>query len=135
MDTAWKVMECDLQARGWTARMEHFTPVQQDFYARWTARCYELNGGMLFGEGPNYRHTQSWSACGLQTFWEDLMSEDHDKDTLGEMLLSDRPSIKCGALAWINLADTCPDRTYPDFLGARKVRRRFMVDYHIGMPE
>ncbi len=114
MVTQWIVQEKDRTSFSHPTRMDCYTGEQREFYKNWSAKCYDLNNSILFyNEAAEYGMNAGWSACALQRVWEDFMLWSPSDDQLATLVLHERPSLKCGALAWFALRRTCPDKEYP----------------------
>ena len=121
MDKQWVVQEEDRARFSHPSRMEVYTAEQREFYKNWSAKCYDLNNSILFyNEAKEYGGNASWSACALQFLWEDFMVWAPTDDQLATLVLHERPTLKCGALAWFALRGTCPDKEYQNLLLDRK---------------
>lgn len=123
-DTQWVVQEKDRSRVVYPSRMANYTAEQKEFYKNWSAKCYDLNNSILFyTDSKEYDNAASWSACCLHGLWEDFMAWAPTDEQLATLVLHERPSLKCGALAWFALRGTCVDKEYPNFLGDHRDSR------------
>jgi hypothetical protein len=121
----WKIKDYDRTRSGYPVRMANYTAEQQEFFKAWSSKCYDYNGGLLFYQDtPDHGIATAWSLVSLQGIWEDLMAWQPTDSMLAVMTLHDRPSIRCGALAWLATRGSCPDKDYPNFWGDHRDSNR-----------